>query len=188
MWLTLRIAVVGMSAMTLAACAPTPASSPPQSAPTQPPRTPLAPTVVAVHTDVVPTAQALATQVAPSVHAAATETVQSVARSVSASPLQITGVAVDSRDTTVAIHNGAADVKSLLNYTLLMGSGYEIALGDIPIRPGGSVTLHLSDGTTTPTDAYLGGGSALAADALDAGEHVVLLAPENEVASIYGIQ
>jgi hypothetical protein len=182
MWLT-RAPVVFAVVAGLLACAPPPPATPPQLPPTQ-----VLPTVIAIHTDVVPTAQALATQVAPSVHAAATQTIQSVARSIGASPLQITGVTIDSRDTTVAIHNGATDAQSLKNYTLLMGSVFEVQLGDIPIRSGGSVTLHLSAGTSTPTDVYLGGGSDLAGHALDTGEHVVLLAPQNEVASIYGIQ
>ena len=168
------------------------------SAPAQTQATDAAATVIVAHTQIVPTAvavqatvtaaaptaQAVATRVAPTVQAASTSTVGALATSVALSPVQVGSVNVDSSDTTVLIYNSGPVSLKLDGYTLVMGP-YSMTLEEIELGAGQSVTLHFSDGITTQQDVYLGFGSNVLSNGLKPGMRVVLVAPGNEVASVY---
>jgi hypothetical protein len=152
--------------------------------------TAVAPTVVVLQasaTAYAPTAQAVATAVAPTVQAAATITTSSLGTQVAESPLKITGVTVDSNDTTVKVQNSGSSSMSLNNYVLVMGPAFAVQLGSIDIPAGQTITLHFSPGITTTTDAYLGFGSDVSANTLKTGNRVVLVTPRSEIASVYSI-
>jgi hypothetical protein len=141
----------------------------------------------AAATEVAPTAQAVATHVAPTVQAAATQAVGAVGTSVATSPVRVNNVKVDSADTTVAVQNSGSSAMNLRGYTLLMGPNFSVMLGDIAIEPGQTRTIHLSQGTDTPNDVYLGFGSNVAAGNLTSGTRVVLVAPADTIASVFPI-
>jgi hypothetical protein len=142
-------------------------------------------TVQAAHTAVAPTAQAVATQVAPTVEAVATMAVAAVSTSVAESPVQITSVDVSETDTTIGIRNSGSDAVNLRNWTLLIGQTVYVTLPDIELGANQTRTLHLSPGTDTATDVYLGVGSRLVSSTLGPGERVVLVSSRNQIASIY---
>lgn len=157
-------------------------------------QTQVAPTVAAVRaavqataTAVAPTVQAVATQVAPTVQAVATQAVGAVATSVAQSPVQVTAVTVSPDDTTVVVKNNGSSSVNLRGWTLVMGPVFAVALPDIDLGAGQTRTLHFAPGITTPTDVYLFVGSNLATASLVPGTHVVLVAPRNDIASVYSI-
>jgi hypothetical protein len=169
--------------------APTVSSAQTQVAPTVvAAQTQLAPTLAAAQataTAVAPTAQAVATHVAPTVAAAATVTTAAVGTQVAESTVKVTGVTVDSEDTRVVVENSGTRSENLRDWTLVMGPVFAVSLGNIDVPAGGSVTLHFSIGTSTPTDVYLGFGSNAAANNLNSGMRVVLVAPRDQIASVY---
>jgi hypothetical protein len=183
--------------------APTVASAQTQVAPTvASAQTQVAPTVSAAQTQVVgptvvaaqatatalaPTAQAVATFVAPTVAAAATTTVGAVATQVAQSTVQVTNVNIDSADTTVTVKNSGDRSENLRDWTLVMGPVFAVQLGDIDVPAGQSVKLHFAVGPTTPTDVYLGFGSNAASNNLKPGMRVVLVAPRDQIASVYAL-
>jgi hypothetical protein len=145
---------------------------------------PMQTAVSATATAVAPTAQALATHVAPTVQAAATQVVNTVATSVASSPVQITSVQIDPNDTRVMIHNSSGNSVNLRNWTLLMGQT-GVVLGDVKVDPNQALTLHLTSGTDTNSDAYVGYGSAIVSATYKTGDPVVLVSSSSDVASIY---
>jgi hypothetical protein len=171
--------------------APTVASAQTQVAPTvAAAQTGVAPTLVAAQataTALAPTAQAVATLVAPTVAAAATTTVGAVATQVAQSTVQVTNVNIDSADTTVTVKNSGDRSENLRDWTLVMGPVFAVQLGDIDVPAGQSVKLHFAVGQTTPTDVYLGFGSNAASNNLKPGMRVVLVAPRDQIASVYAL-
>jgi hypothetical protein len=150
----------------------------------------VAPTVAAAQalaTALAPTAQAVATLVAPTVAAAATTTVGAVATQVAQSTVQVTNVNIDSADTTVTVKNSGDRSENLRDWTLVMGPVFAVQLGDIDVPAGQSVKLHFAVGPTTPTDVYLGFGSNAASNNLKPGMRVVLVAPRDQIASVYSL-
>jgi len=145
---------------------------------------PMQTVVSATATALAPTAQAVATHVAPTVQAASTQVVNTVATSVAASPVQITTVQVDPNDTRVMIRNSSTNSVNLRNWTLLMGQT-GVVLGDVKVDPNQALTLHLTSGTDTNTDAYVGYGSAIVSATYKPGDPVVLVSSSSDVASIY---
>ena len=136
-------------------------------------------------TAMAPTANAVATQVAPTVQAMASS--GAVATSVAQSPVQVTNVSVNAQDTTIAIHNNGQSAMNLAGWTLLVGPAFSVGLTDTVVAGGQTMTLHLGPGVDSVTDSYLGLGSAVATSALDPGSRVVLIAPSNQIASVYTI-
>jgi hypothetical protein len=148
----------------------------------------VAPTVAAAQataTAVAPTAQAVATQVAPTIAAAATISTSALGTQVAQSTVQITNVKLDSADTTVKIQNSGNRGENLRDWTLIMGPVFAVQLGNIDVPAGQAVTLHFAVGASTSTDVYLGFGSSAAANNLSTGMRVVLVAPGDEIASVY---
>jgi len=134
-----------------------------------------------------PTAQSVATRVAPTVQAAATQVVSAVGTPVAVSPLHITDVTVSSDDTTVVIQNGGSGSMNLDGWTLVMGKDFSMVLGDITISAGQSRALHFSQGTDTSRDIFMGFGANAARLSLQPGARVVLIAPPDQIASIFPI-
>ena len=184
------------------ACAPPPPTAPTlQAQATQV----VAPTVSAGQTQVAPvagaaqaaaqatataaaaTAQAVATLVAPTVAAAATTTVGAVGTQVAQSTIQVTNVNIDSADTSVTVKNSGDRSENLRDWTLVMGPVFAVQLGDIEVPAGQSVKLHFAVGSTTPSDVYLGFGSNAASNNLKPGMRVVLVAPREQIASVYSL-
>jgi hypothetical protein len=121
------------------------------------------------------------------VQAAATQVVSAVGTSVASSPVHVTNVNVGTTDTIVAIQNGGAAPMSLAGWTLVLGPNFSIELSDIGLKAGQTRQLHLSDGTDTESDVYLGFGSGAARTSLQPGSHVVLISPPDQIASVYSI-
>jgi hypothetical protein len=104
---------------------------------------------------------------------------------VAQSPVHITSVSVMADDTTVGVQNSGSSQVDLAGWTMLLGANIPITLPSITLAPGQTRTLHMSDGTTTDTDVYLNLASVGAiATTFAPGQRVVLVTPENEVASI----
>jgi hypothetical protein len=141
----------------------------------------------AAATALAPTAHAVAAQVAPTVQAAATQSVASVATSIAQSPVQITAVAVAGQNTTVTLHNSSPTQMTLNNWTLLLGAAFYVGLTSITVGAGQDMTLHFATGIDTPMDTYLGLGTSVVSVALNPGTRVVLVAPGNQIASLYTI-
>jgi hypothetical protein len=169
--------------------APTVAAAQTQVAPTvAAAQAAVAPTLVAAQataTALAPTAQAVATHVAPTVVAAATSTVGAFATQVAQSTMQVTNVTIDSADSSVTVKNSGDRSENLRDWTLVMGPVFAVQLGDIDVPAGQSVKLHFAVGASTPTDVYLGFGSNAVSNNLKPGMRVVLVAPRDQIASVY---
>jgi hypothetical protein len=129
----------------------------------------------------------VATQVAPTVQAAVTRSVAALATSTAQSPVQITSVAVAGQDTTITLHNSAATQMALNNWTLLIGPAFYVGLTSVAVGAGQDMTLHFAAGVDTATDTYLGLGTSVVSASLDPGAHVMLVAPGNQIASVYTV-
>jgi hypothetical protein len=141
----------------------------------------------ATATAVAPTAQAVATRVAPTVQAAATQVVAAVGTSVANSPVHVTNVSVNDADTIVSIQNTGAAPTTLSGWTLAVGPNMSVQLTDITLKAGQTRQLHFSQGTDTDNDVYLGAGYNVAKASLQPGTRVVLIAPADQIASVYPI-
>src|SRR5438876_5204964 len=206
---------IGAAAQSVAtAVAPTVEAARTQVAPTvEAARTELAPTVAAAGTTVAvggtataqtqatsvtaarqatatalaPTAQSVATRVAPTLQARVTQLASEVSTSVAVSPLHVINVTVSSDDAIVVIQNGGSAAMNLAGWTLMMGPDFSIVLGDINVNAGQTRALHFSLGTDNSSDVFIGFGSNAARLSLQPGSRVVLIAPPDQVASIYSI-
>lgn len=141
----------------------------------------------ATATALAPTAQALATHVAPTVQAAATQVVAAAGTSVATSPIHVTNVSVGASDTMVTIQNSGSAPMSLAGWTLLMGPNLSVVLSDVTVKAGQTRQVHFSEGTDTDADVYIGFGSNAARASLQPGARVVLIAPPDQIASVYPI-
>jgi hypothetical protein len=150
----------------------------------------VAPTVAAAQataTALAPTAQAVATQVAPTVAAAATISTSALGTQVAQSTVKIADVKIDPADSTVSVQNSGDRSENLRDWTLVMGPVFAVQLGDIEVPAGQTVKLHFAVGASTPTDVYLGFGSNAISNNLKPGMRVVLVAPRDQIASVYTI-
>jgi hypothetical protein len=136
-------------------------------------------------TALAPTAQAVATHVAPTVAAAATITTSALGTQVAQSTMKITDVKIDPADSTVSVQNSDNRSQNLRDWTLVMGPVFAVQLGDIDVPAGQTVKLHFAVGTSTPTDVYLGFGSNAISNNLKPGMRIVLVAPRDQIASVY---
>jgi hypothetical protein len=142
----------------------------------------------ATATALAPTAQAVATRVAPTVSAAGTQVVSSVSTSVAQSTVHVTNVTVNPNDTTIAVQNSGSSPVNLAGWTLVVGPNMSVLLGDIPLAPGMTRTIHFSQGIDTQTDVFMGFGANVANVSLSPGSHVILIQPpDNTVASVYSV-
>jgi hypothetical protein len=141
----------------------------------------------ATATVLAPTAVAVATRVAPTVQASATQVVSAVGTSVATSTMRVANVTVSPSDTMIEIQNLGSSSVNLAGWTLLLGPELSLMLGDINVGAGQTRTLHLSQGTDTPSDVYIGVGANVARPNLQPGARVILIAPRDEIASIYSI-
>lgn len=151
----------------------------------------VSPTVAAAQTQTAPTVAAAQTQIAPTVAAISTQvagTVQPVvATSVAASPVQISQAQVSQTDTTIALHNSGSRQVNVGGWTLLMGT-FPFVLptsSNMRIDPSQTLTLHLSRGTDTASDVYLGAAPGPLLNNLQNGATLVLVDLQGQLASIY---
>ncbi|MBV9322389.1 MAG: lamin tail domain-containing protein [Chloroflexi bacterium] len=157
--------------------------------------TPVMATAQAAATPVAATAQAAAAQVAtslpPTVAALATQaagTLQpAVATTVAASRVQISQASVNQGDPTVTIQNSGSSPVDVGGWTLALGPFLVIlpTSGDMSIQPGQLVVVHLSQGTSSPPDVFVGAPPAPAVAALQRGAPLVLVDPRGQPTSIY---
>jgi hypothetical protein len=141
-----------------------------------------APTVAAVQTQIAPTAAAVSTQAAGTVQPV-------VATAVAGSPIQITQVKVSDADTTISFHNSGTRQISIGGWVLFMGS-FPFVLPTNPnmrIDPGQTLTLHLSRGTDTPTDVYVGQAPGSLVNNLQNGAVLALVDLSGQLAAVYRI-
>jgi hypothetical protein len=141
----------------------------------------------ATATVLAPTAQAVARMVAPTVQSEATQVVSAVGTATAMSQVHVTNVNVSPTDTVVALQNSASTSTNLAGWTLVLGSDMSIVLNDVSVSAGQTRQLHFSQGTDTPNDTFIGFGSAAARSSLQPGARVVLIAPQNQIASVYPI-
>jgi hypothetical protein len=167
----------------VASVAPTAVAVQTQAAPTvSAAQTQSAPTVAAVQTQIAPTAAALSTQAAATLQPVA-------ATAVANSPVQITQVQVSQADTTIAFHNSGTRQVSIGGWILFMGT-FPFVLPTNPnlrIDPGQTLTVHLSRGTDTPTDVYVGAAPAPLVNNLQNGAILTLVDLQGQLASVYRI-
>ena len=138
-------------------------------------------------TAVAPTAAAMATLVAPIVPAAGTQIAAAVGTSVANSPVQLAAVKVDPTDTTATIRNSGTASINLNGWTLVIGPRFWTVLLGVTADAGQTRTLHLSSGTDSPGDVYLGYGSSAASTSLSSGGRVALISPSGMVMSVYSV-
>jgi hypothetical protein len=99
--------------------------------------------------------------------------------------MKITDVKIDPVDTTVSVQNSDNRSQNLRDWTLVMGPVFAVQLGDIDVPAGQTVKLHFAVGASTPTDVYLGFGSNAVSNNLKPGMRIVLVAPRDQIASVY---
>jgi hypothetical protein len=144
-------------------------------------------------TQPVPTAPATQTAAATPSVAQATLAVGSLPpaalTSVAASPVSITGVQPSQSDATVLVRNNSAARVNLSGWHLLVGTATAPLLdsGNLFVDPGQTITLHLSLGTSTPGNVYLGQASSGLAEKMTPGQVVALTDFDGSLASVYQI-
>jgi hypothetical protein len=153
----------------------------------------VAPTVVAGQTQTAPTLSALQTQIAPTAAAASTQaagTLQPVvATAVAGSPVQISQVQINDTDTTIAIRNSGQRQVNIGGWILFMGA-FPFVLptnANMRIDPNQTLTLHLSRGTDSATDVYVGDAPGPLLNNLQNGAPLVLVDLTGQLASVYRI-
>jgi hypothetical protein len=145
-------------------------------------QTQTAPTVSAVQTQIAPTAAAVSTQAAGTVQPV-------VATAVAGSPIQITQVKVSDADTTISIHNSGNRQISIGGWILFMGT-FPFVLPTNPnmrIDPGQTLNIHLSRGTDTATDVYVGSAPQPLVNNLQNGATLALVDLTGQLAAVYRI-
>lgn len=145
-------------------------------------QTQAASTVSAVQTQIAPTAAAISTQAAATLQPV-------VATAVAASPVQISQVQVSQADTTIAIRNSGTREINIGGWILFMGT-FPFVLptnSNMRIDPGQTLTLHLSRGTDTPTDVYVGTAPGPLVNNLQNGATLALVDLQGQLASVYRI-
>jgi len=156
-------------------------------------QTQVAPTAAAAQTQTAPTVSAIQTQIAPTAAAVSTQaagTVQPVvATAVASSPVQITQVKVSDADTTISFHNSGTRQISIGGWILFMGS-FPFVLPTNPnmrIDPGQTLNVHMSRGTDTPTDVYVGEAPGPLVNNLQNGARLALVDLSGQLQSVYRI-
>jgi hypothetical protein len=145
-------------------------------------QTQTAPTVSAIQTQVAPTAAAISTQAAGTVQPV-------VATAVAGSPIQITQVKVSDADTTISFHNSGTRQISIGGWILFMGT-FPFVLPTNPnmrIDPGQTLNVHLSRGTDTPTDVYVGAAPQPLVNNLQNGATLALVDLTGQLAAVYRV-
>ncbi len=150
-----------------------------------------APTIAAAQTAIAPTVVAAQTQVAPTRNALATQAVATfgppIATSTAASPLQIMRVRVSPDDTTIAVNNSGTGAISISAWILTLGTFPAVlpVSPNLRIQPNSTVTLHLSRGTDTASDVYLGQAPEALVSNLKSGTRIALVNLAGQVMSVY---
>jgi hypothetical protein len=152
-------------------------------------------TAQAAGTPVVATVQAAATQVAtsipPTLAALVTQAAGTfqpvVATSVAASRVQISQASVSQGDPSVSIRNSGSSPADIGGWTLALGPFLVILPtgSSMAIEPGQMLTVHLSQGTNSAADIYVGAPPASALTVLQRGAPLVLVEPRGQPTSIY---
>lgn len=171
---------------------PTIASASTQTASTvQAAGTQVSPTIAAAQTAAAPTVAAALTAVAPTQSALATQAIATfgppVATSTAASPIQITSARVNQDDTTIAVKNSGTGPISISAWIMTLGTfPFILPLNpNLRIQPNATVTLHLSRGTDSATDVYLGQAPQSLVNNLKSGDRIALINLAGQVASVY---
>jgi hypothetical protein len=185
----LGLVVAPILLMLSAACSQ---AAPPQ--PTTAAKEPAAsPAVVTSPSPVAASATALASPVATAV-AAASPLASPIATAVAAAspaiasvPVQIAGVQLNPTDPTLALRNNGATTVSLSGWRLQVGSMMATMPSSAQIGPSGSLTVHLTGGTNSSTDLYLGADGAALLTGLQPGARVALTNAQGEVVNEFTI-
>ncbi len=141
----------------------------------------------ATATQAAPTVQALATQAAPPVQALATQVAPAVASAVALSPVQVVNAQVGTTDSTITLRNAGMSSVDLSGWTLRAGSTSVRVPGSPTVPPGGTITLHTGQATSTAGEVYLGQEGQMLAQALLPGATVLLVDPSGAIASQFMI-
>jgi hypothetical protein len=154
-------------------------------------QTQVAPVAAAAQAQAAPVISAVQTQMAPTVSALSTQvsgTLQPVlATSVSTSTVQISQAQVSQTDTTITIRNSGTGTVNIGGWVLFMGT-FPFVLPTNPnmrVDAGQSLTIHLSRGTDTPTDVYVGAAPQPLVNNLQNGATLILVMPNGQPASVY---
>jgi hypothetical protein len=90
--------------------------------------------------------------------------------------VSIIGANSNQADATVSVRNGSADRVNLSGWTRLVGTAAAPLLNanDLFVDPGQTLVLHLSLGTDTPGNVYLGQASGALASSMVSGQRISL--------------
>lgn len=173
------IALILSTACSQAAPAPPPAAAPVSTAASPSPVAAAATALASPVATAVAAASPLASPIATAV-AAASPAIASV-------PVQIAGVQLNPTDPTLTLRNSGAAPVSLSGWRLQVGSTMATMPSSAQIGSSGSLTVHLTSGTNSATDLYLGADGAALLTGLQPGARVALMNAQSEVVNEFTI-
>ncbi len=112
-----------------------------------------------------------------------------MATAVAGSPIQITQVKVSDADTTISFHNSGTRQINIGGWILFMGT-FPFVLPTNPsmrIDPGQTLNVHLSRGTDTATDVYVGAAPQPLVNNLQNGATLALVDLTGQLVAVYRI-
>jgi hypothetical protein len=102
-------------------------------------------------------------------------------------PVQISGVQLNPADPTITLRNSGTSSANLAGWHLQIGSAMVTMPASAQIAPSGSLTLHLTSGTNSATDLYLGAEGAALMTGLQPGARVSLTTAQGDVVNEFTI-
>ena len=190
----LGLLAVPVSLMLTMACsqpapAPQPTAAPAKPAAVESP----AASSATVASPVAAAATALASPVATAA-AAASPLAQPIATAIAGAspavaslPIQISGVQLNPADPTITLRNSGSSSASLAGWHLQIGSAMVTMPASAQIAPSGSLTLHLTSGTNSATDLYLGAEGAALLNGLRPGARMALTTAQGDLVNEFTI-
>jgi hypothetical protein len=171
-----NVAPTVQSAATQAA--PTIQAAAAQAAPTvQAAAAQAAPTVQAAATQAAPTVQAAATQLAPTVQAAATQAPAAASTAIAGAPVRITDASLSGSAPRLTIQNTSTQAVDLSGWTLRVGDAAVRLPTNMQAPAGQTLVLHMTAGTSSGRDVYLGQPAPDLTQALRPGARIALEDP-----------
>jgi hypothetical protein len=102
-------------------------------------------------------------------------------------PVQISGLQLSPTDPTLTLRNTGSSPVDLTGWRLEVGSTMVSLPSSAQIGAGGSLTVHLTTGTSSSTDIYLGQVGSALIGSLQPGAKVALTNPQGGVVSEYTV-
>jgi hypothetical protein len=99
--------------------------------------------------------------------------------------VRVTNVNVGTGDTTITVQNVSSQAANLSNWTLHVGSATTQLPSGVNLRPGQSVTLHTTSGTSDANNVFLGQSAQTIASEARPGAQVRLDNPSGSPVSSF---